>query len=104
MVATCYKLVQTDDMSNTVIPVWTLGDRLAKAREMAGISVQAMADQLKVARTTISNWEHDRVEVSRSVVIAYGLITGVPSEWLEGIYPGAMTVTDTYKSDLKSAA
>lgn len=71
-------------MSDTIIPVWTLGDRLAKAREGAGISVNAMAERLHVARTTISNWEHDRVQPSHSVIIAYSATTLVPVSWLIG--------------------
>lgn len=35
-------------MSDQTVPMWTLGDRLAKARDGAGISVQRMADLLGV--------------------------------------------------------
>lgn len=70
-------------VSDTMTPMWTLGDRLAKAREHAGISAQDMAARLGVGRNTISNWENDRVSVSRAAILAYASVTGVPSWWIE---------------------
>lgn len=39
-------------------PIFTLGDRLAKARESAGILQLDLADRLAVSRNTIINWEN----------------------------------------------
>lgn len=75
-------------MAQTVtLPTWTIGDRLRKAREHAGISVQEMADRLGVGRTTISNYEHDRTGkrgVPRMAVMLYASQCGVPVAWIEG--------------------
>lgn len=69
-------------MSDVMIPQFTLGDRLAKAREAAGISVQGMADRLGVSRTTVSNYEHERTEPTRGVLRAWEAETKVPLWWL----------------------
>jgi len=67
-----------------MIPTWTLGDRLAKAREGANISVTEMARRLRVSRTTISNYEHNRTDPTVSTLMAYEHYTGVPTWWLLG--------------------
>lgn len=70
-------------MSDLITPTWTLGDRLAKAREHAGIGVQQMAELLGVSRTTITNYEHGHTPAGRAVVLAYASITGVASSWID---------------------
>lgn len=70
-------------MTATRTPTWTLGEHLAKARKDAEISVQQMADRLGVSRNTITNYEADRVHVSRSVVMAYASTCDVPLSWLD---------------------
>ncbi len=65
-------------------PVITLGNRLALARECAGISVTSMADRLGVDRRTVTRYEHDSRGVPNAVVYAYAGICDVPIEWLEG--------------------
>lgn len=66
------------------IPVWTLGDRLRKARVTAGLSVDAMADLLDVSRNTISNYEAERSHPRRATLIVWAQETGVPLSWLTG--------------------
>jgi transcriptional regulator with XRE-family HTH domain len=70
----------------TSLPVWTLGDRLRKARDHAGLSVQEMADDLGVSRTTISKYEHDATGkrgVPRMAILRYADVSGIPIEWIE---------------------
>lgn len=69
-------------MSTTTIPTWTLGDRLAKALDISNVTVQEMADELGVSRTTVSNYMHGRTHPSRSVGRIWALRTGVPFAWL----------------------
>lgn len=69
-------------MTTDTIPQWTFGDRLAKAREHAGISVEQMADELGVSRNTIGNYEAERTTPKAGVVKAWALITGVSFEWI----------------------
>lgn len=86
-------------MSNnaTAIPMWTLGDRLSKARSDAGISPAAMAARLRVHRNTISNWEHDRVDVPYLALRAWSDETGVALWWLVGDNGGDDSPTHGYR-------
>lgn len=68
----------------TITPTWTLGDRLRKARDVAGITSQDMADRLGVSRNTITNYENDHTSPSVLAVRAYASETGVDIEWLYG--------------------
>jgi transcriptional regulator with XRE-family HTH domain len=67
----------------TQLPVWTLGERMAKARESAGLSRLEMADELRVTERTIRNYEGGITRVSRDTVMAYSSLTGVPVWWIE---------------------
>lgn len=70
------------------VPQWTLGDRLVKARRVADVSTQDMADYFEVSRQTIRNYEADRSRPSRALLIAWALRCGVPVSWLsEGVMP-----------------
>lgn len=75
--------------ARTVVPTWSAGDRLSKARKEAGIGVGAMAERLGVDASTISRWERAK-RVQRMVVRLYSLETRVPEWWLEG----ADSITD----------
>ena len=68
--------------SETKRPAWTLGDRLAKARRSAGITTRDMAARLRVARQTVSNYEHDITRVPHAVVMVDADLTGVDETWL----------------------
>lgn len=70
------------------VPVFDKADRLGKALQHAGVSVQAMADELGVSRNTVGNYLNRRTEISRSGLIVWALRTGVPMQWLEtGLAP-----------------
>lgn len=90
-------------MSMTEVPVWTLQERLAKAREHAHLDRFQMADKLGVSERTIRNWERGRIDPSRSAVIAYSAVTRVPVEWFTGEYPGEMFTTATYTTERQAA-
>lgn len=77
---------ETNPLSSA-IPAWTLGWRLQRALAHAGISVQGMANELDVSRSTISRWINDNGTPPRSgFVKLWALRTGVPYEWLaEGV-------------------
>ncbi|HZQ33746.1 MAG TPA: helix-turn-helix transcriptional regulator [Mycobacterium sp.] len=67
-------------------PPWTLGWRLRRSLEFAGVSREAMAQHLGVAVSTITRWTHDDFKrpPNRANLLAWAQITGVPLEWLEG--------------------
>lgn len=77
---------------------WTLGDRLAKARIVAGLSREDMASALGVAPRTITNYEHDNTKPIAAVLEVWSNRTGAPLDWLLGItecyagsgYPGVL--------------
>lgn len=81
------------------LPVWTIGDRLAKARDFAGLNQQHMADQLRISRRSIVRHESSAAP-PRSIVLAYASVTKVPVEWLEGKYPDSMFDTATYRTPI----
>lgn len=72
-----------DEMSNAyTVPEWTIGDRLRKARESAGIGVAEMALRIGVGRNTITNYEHGHRSPSISALRQWAEITGTPASWL----------------------
>lgn len=66
---------------------FTLGDRLRKAREVAGISSAEMAEHLGVHRNTIGNFEHDHQEPKLAYIRAWASVTGAPLTWLLDLDP-----------------
>lgn len=65
-----------------LIPVFHVGDRLAKARELAGITQTEFGDAIGASRATVSRWERG-LGVKKSTILLYAMRTGVPSEWIE---------------------
>lgn len=65
------------------IPVFTLGDRMAKALDVAGLSRAEMAEYMDVSTETIRRWTTDSTPVRRSTLRLWALATGVDLEWLE---------------------
>lgn len=81
-------MASQEQAADGLIPVWSVGDRLRKAREMARIGVTEMAERLGRERNTISRWE--RSPVAQTMVIRlYSIETGVSAEWIEhgGVQP-----------------
>ena len=69
-------------MATITIPTFTLGDRLRKAREHAGVSVDEMAAILDVSDRTVRNYEGDKTPIKRPSVVAYAMRCNVPIDWL----------------------
>jgi transcriptional regulator with XRE-family HTH domain len=64
------------------IPEWTMGDRLRKAREDAGLSQTELATRMGVSRQTVSNAEVGAREPLPITMRAWAQETSVPVEWL----------------------
>jgi transcriptional regulator with XRE-family HTH domain len=65
------------------IPEWTLGWRLNRALDHAGVSVEGIAADLGVSRSTISRWINDRGAPPRTIYIReWALRCGVDYRWL----------------------
>jgi transcriptional regulator with XRE-family HTH domain len=71
---------------------FTLTDRLAKARRAHGWTQQQLADRLGINRRTVVRLEDGSGKVTKAMLIAWAVVTGVPLEWLE---TGTITATDT---------
>lgn len=70
----------------------TFGDRLAAARDQAGLSQRDLADQLGVKMATIIAWEDDRKEPRANRLSMLSGLLGVSLTWLmtgEGEGPDA---------------
>jgi len=66
----------------TRTPVWTIADRMGKARREAGLSTAEMADLLGVSRQTVGNWEAGRVKPSKATLLAWSTYTDVALGWI----------------------
>lgn len=71
-----------------IIPDWTLGDRLRKARELCGYTQREMANLLGISQRAVSNYEKagDPIQDGRiprsQTVMAWAMATGVNVQWL----------------------
>ncbi len=72
----------TENQVAGVIPAWTTGDRLRKAREGRGMGQQQMADEIGISRRSVSAYEGGGSTPKRPVLLSWALRTGVPLEWL----------------------
>lgn len=68
----------------TVIPQWSVGDRLRKAREVMGLSQSEFAQATGVSQRSVSRYEslEDAAEIRRPVLLAWAFATGVSMDWL----------------------
>ena len=73
----------TIQTSHGIVPTWTRGDRLRKAREVTGLTTREFAREIGVSQTTVTNAENDRTQVRRITMMAYAMRSGVSLTWLE---------------------
>lgn len=66
-----------------VVPVWTVSDRVRKAREYAGMDQTELASAVGMSRGGIARIEQGKGEPRRTTLIAVAFATGVSLEWLE---------------------
>jgi transcriptional regulator with XRE-family HTH domain len=64
------------------VPQFEMRHRMLLALEYSGVSVNEMAAELELSRTTISNYLHGRTRPRRGELIQWALKTGLPFEWL----------------------
>lgn len=70
-------------MSNAQTEVeWTIGDRLRKARKVAGVQIAEIALRMGVSRNTPGNYENGRTVPSIEALVAYSDLTGFAMRWL----------------------
>ena len=66
-----------------IVPEWTLGDRLRKARESRGLNQTEFGEVTGISRRSISKYELGEVEPRRPQILAWALATGVAMDWLQ---------------------
>lgn len=65
-----------------------LGSRVAQLRQQAGLSQQAVADQIGVAQQTLAHYEVGRLRMPVSLLPKLAQIFGVPGDELLGLNSG----------------
>jgi transcriptional regulator with XRE-family HTH domain len=65
-------------------PVWSLADRLRKAREEAGLEQGELAQLAGLSRATISAAENGHRRPAKATIAMWALATGVSRDWLAG--------------------
>lgn len=70
------------NVSSSRVPVFSLGERIRKAREDQGQSQSAFAAALGVDRKTVSNWEGGRNHPRYGDLMLIASVTDVSLEWL----------------------
>ncbi len=70
-----------------IVPTFTQGDRLRKARELTGLNRADFAAALGVSRQTIANAEHDTHAVRAITLNAWTRVTNVDPHWLTTGHP-----------------
>ena len=74
--------------NHQTVPRFTLGHRLALARENAGMEQSEIADVIGTSRATVSNYERGVSIPGKLVINAWAVTTNVPVEWLKtGVEP-----------------
>lgn len=66
-----------------LVPEWSLGDRLRKARSLTGMTAAQFAEHIGVSDSTVNSAEGDKRAVRRITLNAWAMATGVSLEWLE---------------------
>ncbi|NUP83863.1 MAG: helix-turn-helix transcriptional regulator [Nonomuraea sp.] len=74
------------ELAVAAVPQWSLGDRLRKARETAGLEQGELAVRVGVSRGTVSNYELNHGTRPRKPIVlrAWAEQTGVPLWWIMG--------------------
>lgn len=90
-------------MTTTIIPEWTLADRLIKARQSAHMTQHEFANATGLGVATIKRFEAGTHQPKRATLLGWAVACGVDPEWLEhGTDTG--TVTTEYRHPLPIAA
>jgi len=70
------------DFRDSAVMEWTLGDRLRKARRVAGMTTEDMAARVGKSRQAVNGYEQDSHAPALAVLAAWAEATEVPFDWL----------------------
>lgn len=65
------------------VPIWTLGNRLWRARTHLGVTQQELAHRLGVGVRAIKEGESDKKAPRRATILGWAVACGVDPRWLE---------------------
>ena len=85
-----------------VIPEFSLGDRLRKAREVAGYEQISLAAEIDVHRQTVARYESGASTPRRPVLISWAMTTGVSLEWLATGSTGEREISTHVEESVRS--
>ena len=74
-----------------IVPEFTLGDRLRKAREIAGLEMRDLAERTGVHRQSIARYEQGAATPRRPVILIWAVETGVDYDWIMGTVSDEMS-------------
>lgn len=72
------------EQQGSLVPEFTLGDRLRKAREIAGLSQAELAAEIGISRNSVVNYESQTKRIPRPSLVSWALRTHVDLGWLSG--------------------
>lgn len=74
----------------SVIPAWSFGDRVRKARNVADMTQSAFAEAIGAKEGSLAAWETDRATPRDIVAVAkrIEMLTNIPATWLLGLGGG----------------
>lgn len=65
------------------VPLWTLGNRLWRARQYRGFTQQELAHELGIGLRAVKEAEADKRAPRRAIVLGWAFVCGVDPAWLE---------------------
>jgi len=77
---------------SNAVPEWTLGWRMRRALEHAGLQVDDIAALLGVSRSTVSRWVNDRGPVRAVCLREWAARCGVDYGWLAAGARGSISM------------
>ena len=81
----CMSQTLTSPQQHAAVPLFTIGDRLRKARQYADIGSAEMAGRIGRTRNSITRYESAETvdDIDELVLRAYAMETGVSFRWLK---------------------
>lgn len=77
--------IPATDEDGGIVPEWTFGERVKKARKVADIhSAEELAERLDMSRNGVGGWETDTSLPTFRKLCALARETGVSVRWLAG--------------------
>lgn len=89
----------TTTAEDGLVPEWTTGDRLRKARSLTGMTLNEFAEATLISAKTIGNYEADRYRPKPLALRRWSEVTGVSETWL--LYGGS---SDTHRYRIDRAS